>query len=139
MAYFLPQEFLVLKWAINMFSIVVFMSAVQQIAIGVISSILVAGAVGYGSANYVAGGMQRQVEINTHQLQSQVDLSARVTSLEKRFDTFERLVVDGQKESRDIAYRILGEIAQMRQDTAINSTKIGAIEVDVAEIREKVK
>jgi len=118
-----------------MISLVVIMSALQQIAIGVV----VAGAVGYGSAQFSAGSLQRQVDINTDQLRTQVDLAPRVTSLEKRFDTFEKLVVDGQKESRDIAYKILSEIAQMRQDTAINSTKIGAIEVDLAEIREKIK
>jgi hypothetical protein len=118
-----------------MFSIVVFMSALQQIAIGVI----VAGAVGYGSAQFSAGSLQKQVDINTEQLRTQSDLAPRVANLEKRFDTFEALVIDGQKESRDIAYKILGEIAEMRKDTAVNSSEIGAIKVDIAEIKEKVK
>ena len=136
-----------------MFSIVVFMSVLQQVLVGGLTSLLVAGAVGYGTFNYASGSLHKQVEINTTEIGKQEAIEVRVSNLEryastiepkvvnleKRFDTFEALVIDGQKESRDIAYKILGEIAEMRKDTAVNSSEIGAIKVDIAEIKEKVK
>lgn len=136
-----------------MISLVVFMSTAHQILVGAATSLLVAGAVGYGSINYYAGGLQKQVDHNAAELGEIKSLSnrssgleSRVTVLEnqldsigKRLDSFERIVVDNQKESQAIAYKILGEVAAMRKDTAINSTKIGAIEVDISEIKEKVK
>lgn len=121
-------------------SLTVFMtSALQQILVGVASSAVVAGAVGYGSANFAAGESNQKLESHERQLSNLNGISGRVDNLEKRFDTFEKLVVDGQKESRDIAYRILGEIAEIRKDTAINSTEIGAIKIDVQEIKESMK
>lgn len=122
-----------------MFSIVVFMSAMQQILIGAASSALVAGAVGYGSANYAAGESRAMLVRHDKQLDSLVSVVNRVENLEKRFDSFEKIVTDGQKESRDIAYQILREVAEMRKDTAINSTEIGAIKVDIQEIKENIK
>ena len=122
-----------------MISIVVFMSTMQQILIGVASSAIVAGAVGYGSANYAAGEGRAMLMAHDKQLTSLVGIPSRVDTLEKRFDTFENLVTDGQKESREIAYKILGEIAELRKDTAINSTEIGAIKVDIQEIKENIK
>lgn len=136
-----------------MISLVVIMSAAHQILVGAVTSLLVAGAVGYGSASFFAGGIERQVQVNTDELKDRkalVDKSANVESriatlesemrsVSKRIDLFEAIVVDNQKESQKIAYQILNEVAAMRKDTAVNSTRIGAIEVDISEIKEKVK
>lgn len=121
------------------------MTTSHQIIVSVLSSVIVAGAVGYGSANFSAGELRNQVNVNTETLKDRATLvqkasgyDARLTAVEARVNTFERLVIDGQKEQREISSAILREIALMRKDTAINTTKIGAIEVDISEIKDRV-
>jgi len=120
--------------------------SVKQIAIGSITSIIVAGTVGYGSTNYAAGEMRAQVNSNTQMLrdrQSLVDnansFDIRLKFMEKRQDLLETVIAENQKEQRDIAYKILAEISAMRQETTKNSTKIGSIETDISEIKDRLQ
>jgi len=120
-------------------------SSLQSFLVTVGSSLFVAGFVGYGTANYAAGSVQTQVNANTQTLRDRKPLvdrasgyEARLSSAEARIDAFQAIVIDGQKEQRQISKEILAEIAFMRKDTAVNSTRIGAIEVDVKEINTKI-
>lgn len=121
-------------------------SPAQQITITVTASVLTAAIIGYGTANYAAGSVQAQVNTNTQELRDRKPLvdaassyEVRLTAAEARIDAFQSLVIDGQKEQRNISNKILEEVAYMRKDTAVNSTKIGAIEIDISEIKESIR
>ena len=58
-------------------------------------------------------------------------LETNIKAMQKRLDTYEKLVIDGQKE-------ILEQISAIRIDSAKQSTKIGAIETDIKEINDKI-
>lgn len=120
-------------------------SPFQTFGLTVCSSLCVAGIVGYGTANYAAGGVENQVAANTQELRDRKPLvdkatgyEVRLSAVEAKIEAFQALVIDGQKEQRTTANQILYEISLMRKDTAVNSTRIGAIEVDVSEINKKI-
>lgn len=109
-------------------------SRLEQIAIGVVT----AGAVSFGTVTFLAGQTDKQVEINTndiHLMKPQVNkipvIENEQEAMMRRLDTYEKIVVEGQKE-------ILKEISAIRVDSAKQSTKIGAIEVDIKEINAKI-
>lgn len=106
----------------------------QQIAIAVVT----AGCISFASATYYAGENDRQIKINTAQIEKNTAaiadvpvMASNIKAMERRLDTYERLVIDGQKE-------ILKEISAMRVDSAKNATEIGAIKVDISEIKEAI-
>ena len=108
--------------------------AFKQIAVAVVT----AGAVSFASATYYAGQRDQQLQNNENEIaliKPQVAkipvLENRLSSMDKRLDTYEHLVIQGQKE-------ILKEISAIRIDSAKQSTKIGAIEIDIKEINEKI-
>ena len=120
-------------------------SPLQTFGLTVCSSLCVAGIVSYGTANYAAGGVENQVAANTQELRDRKPLvdkatgyEVRLSTVEAKIEAFQALVIDGQKEQRTTANQILYEISLMRKDTAVNSTRIGAIEVDVSEINKKI-
>lgn len=107
----------------------------QQVAIAVVT----AGCVSFASAAFYAGQQDKQIQSNTSDIEKMQPQVAKIpiientqASMERRLDTYEKLVIEGQKE-------ILKEITNIRVDYAENSTKIGAIEVDISEIKESIK
>lgn len=109
-------------------------SRLEQVAIAVVT----AGAISFGSVTFYAGQRDKQVETNTDDIQLMKPQVAKIPVIEnnqaammRRLDTYEKLVVEGQKE-------ILKEISAIRIDSARQSTKIGAIEVDIKEINAKI-
>ncbi|AUR86620.1 hypothetical protein NVP1087A_39 [Vibrio phage 1.087.A._10N.261.45.F9] len=109
-------------------------SRLEQIAIAVVT----AGLISFGSEAYHQGKKDRQVETNTAdiaEMRPQVNkipvIETNQISMQRRLDTYEKLVIEGQKE-------ILKEISAIRIDSAKQSTKIGAIEVDIKEINAKI-
>ena len=113
----------------------------KQIAVAVIT----AGAVSFASATYYAGQKDRQLKTNTDNialLTPQVAkipvLENHVDSMEKRLDTYEHLVIQGQKEQREIANQILDEMRGMRNDTSENKGEIGSIKTDIQWIKNSI-
>lgn len=107
----------------------------EQVAVAVVT----AGCISFGSVTFYAGQQDTQIQTNTDnilKMQPQVDkipiIENTQASMNRRLDTYEKLVIEGQKE-------ILKEITNIRVDYAENSTKIGAIEVDISEIKESIK
>lgn len=116
-------------------------SRLEQVAIAVVT----AGAISFGSVTFYAGQRDKQVETNAADIASIKPQVARIpvietnlTSMNRRLDTYEKLVIDGQEEQRRIATSILSEIKAMRIDTAINTTEIGAIKTDINEIKQSI-
>lgn len=110
-------------------------SPLQQVVIAVVT----AGVVSFASVTFYAGSADRQIKINTDELKRRGELVAKfqvmesnMAAMEKRLDTYENLVIDGQKE-------ILKEIAAMNVQAAKSATKIGAIEIDISEIKESMR
>jgi hypothetical protein len=106
----------------------------QQVAIAVVT----AGCVSFASAAFYAGQQDKQIQNNTDDIAKNTIavsaipvLQSNVAAMERRLDTYEKLVIEGQKE-------ILKEISAIRIDSAKQSTKIGAIEVDIKEINAKI-
>ncbi len=106
----------------------------QQVAIAVVT----AGCVSFASAAFYAGQQDKQIQSNTNdiaEMRPQVNkipvIETNQVAMQRRLDTYEKLVIDGQKE-------ILKEISAIRVDSAKQSTKIGAIEVDIKEINAKI-
>lgn len=113
-------------------------STVQQIAITVAASVITAGCIGLVSANFVDGENARQIKINTLQIEKNTlavadipVLKSNVIAMERRLDTYEKLVIEGQKD-------ILKELSAMRVDSAKNATEIGAIKIDISEIKDSI-
>lgn len=106
----------------------------KQIAVAVVT----AGAVSFGTIVFYAGQKDQQIESNKDDIATLKSRTAKIPAFEihidnmiKRLDTYEHLVIEGQKE-------ILKEISKIRIDSAKQSTKIGAIEIDIKEINEKI-
>jgi hypothetical protein len=106
----------------------------QQVAIAVVT----AGCVSFASAAFYAGQQDKQIQSNTDDIAKNTlavadvpVMKSNIRAMERRLDTYEKLVIEGQKE-------ILKEISAIRIDSAKQSTKIGAIEVDIKEINAKI-
>ena len=106
----------------------------QQVAIAVIT----AGCVSFASAAFYAGQQDKQIQSNTDDIAKNAlavedvpVMKSNIRAMERRLDTYEQLVINGQKE-------ILKEISAMRVDSAKNATEIGAIKVDISEIKETI-
>ena len=106
----------------------------QQVAIAVIT----AGCVSFASAAFYAGQQDKQIQDNTADIAKNAMavadvpvMKSNIRAMERRLDTYEQLVINGQKE-------ILKEISAMRVDSAKNATEIGAIKVDISEIKETI-
>ncbi|AUR98045.1 TMhelix containing protein [Vibrio phage 1.246.O._10N.261.54.E10] len=107
----------------------------HQVAIAVVT----AGCVSFASAAFYAGQQDKQIQSNTNniaEMRPQVNkipvIETNQVAMQRRLDTYERLVIDGQKE-------ILKEISAIRVDYAKNATEIGAIKVDISEIKETIR
>lgn len=106
----------------------------QQIAIAVVT----AGCISFGTITFYAGAQDAQIKSNTKNIESYAEAISKIPTIElsvafmdRRLDTYEDLVVNGQRE-------ILEEITAIRIDSKVQSTKIGAIEVDIKEINDKI-
>lgn len=109
-------------------------SIIHQIAIAVVT----ASAVSFASVTFHAGSTDRQIKINTEEISKHdIEISKikimenEIYFMQKRLDTYENIVIDGQKE-------ILKEVAEMNIQAAKSSTRIGSIEVDISEIKERI-
>ncbi len=116
-------------------------SPLQQIAIAIVT----AGCISFGSSAFYAGATNRQLETNTEKLatyekqmakipvmeSSIANMQGSIANMQKRLDTYENLVVNGQKE-------ILKEISAMNILSARSDERIGAIEVDISEIKDRI-
>tara|TARA_R110002012_G_C11575878_1_gene604869 strand:+ start:254 stop:622 length:369 start_codon:yes stop_codon:yes gene_type:complete len=113
----------------------------KQIAIAVVT----AGAVSFGSFSFMAGQRGQQIKANTDEialLKPEVAkaaiLETRVDNMEKRLETYENLVIEGQEKQQDIAIKILDEMRAMRKETSDNKGKIGNIQIDIQWIKESI-
>lgn len=131
-----------------MVSLVVIMSAVQQILVGVATSFVVAGVVGFGSANFFIGSLESDVKnlvatvdkYDMSQMNADIQLNTqRNNDQDKRIDNFESLVVKGIDEQRNQWNMVFDELKSISVSVARQEGKIGAIEVDITEIKEGMR
>lgn len=113
----------------------------KQIAVAVVT----AGAVSFGSFSFMAGERGHQIKGNTSNialLNPEVAkiaiIESRVDAMEKRLDTYENLVVNGQEEQQKVANKILDELRAMREETSDNKGKIGNIQIDIQWIKKSI-
>lgn len=123
----------------------VIMTTAQQWLVGLLVPTVISITVGYGGFQYGYGGISQKLIDYEDEINSMKPLFSKIPILESdikhannRIDTFEAIVVNGQKEQRQIANKILDEMATISKDNAVNSTRIGAIEVNVSEIKKRL-
>lgn len=111
----------------------ILMTQGQQWMVGLIAPVVVSSLVGLGGFQYWGGGLDARVTaIEKIDLQQIAINTKAIERQDKRQDSFESMILNGQKESNALLRDIL-------TSTTINSTKIGSIEVDVTEIKERLK